>query len=982
MASPAQSFVYALRAVYEGKNDMAALSGDLKSIGKIESFQKLQVGFAATTSSLNDAKAQLRSLKADMNQPGGTAFTAAYEKAVGDVQKLTRSLQQQKGKLDESRTALQGQGVAVGDLAGELQRLDSSVQGQGKTLAAYRTIGIQSFSAIEAEIKGLHGAYADLEASGEHSAAELAKAWETVEQKTTSLNRQMAVLKPPSQQFVDMARLGVRSFAEVEKEIEEVRQAYKRLEVAGLSAQESIVFKERMKDKIRELKQETNGWAKALGRAQDHWLGLAGLVGGGAGTGRAIAEYATFDDAMLKVKAVSGATTEELELMRKKAEELGRTTRYTGTEAAQGMAELASTGMKAREVIETLPSAMNMTAIAGGEVKESADLLTDIMSQFNLEVEDSGRVADVLVGGYTGASTSLEELGVAMKYVGPMTANLGYSLEDTTAILQALAEGGYKGEKAGTALRGGLAQLIKPSSEAAAVLEKYQVQVYNSSGSVRDFADIVGDLGKASMTPAELLAVFGREAGPGMMALLGQGADAIRQYRTELGNVNGLAAKVASEMASGIGGKLDKMKASFSAAGNAMVSLYGPALMLIIDLVAAGANGIARLAGAVTDANPVIRMLVGGLGLGASAFAVWHLGLKHVVAALSLARAHLIPLNVNLAISNLSLKSLPAKLIASAQGFRTLAGSATLAGKALRGLGAIGLVVMAYEIGHAVGEWALKFDWVKRVGISLASGLHLLGLRMRWLWNIISLDKSEADAISSQIETVQKAYSEMFAEVGKQQSQVEGAKSGQAAVTNEVAKGAEAQVAISVEAAKKMEAAYASVTPSAALATGADVKNDQGSKVDAFGRTEQEGKDLALQMRIAAAKKSGDMTGFKKVEKDNGTWEWGVDEKAGVSQKNDPKKVYGKNGKWNYAYGEQKNLKDIGAGYYERIAGNVRSNISGLGDLSKIGKTTEGTQPTETKKVHELKLGKATLNGTESDINSFLDELKRAGALA
>ncbi len=914
MASPAQKFIYAIQAVYEGKDDMAALSGDLKSIGKIESFQKLQESFASTTSALNTAKERMRSLKSEMSKPGGAAFVAEYKVAVGEVKKLSRNLQKQKTHLSESRTALNQQGVAVGDLSGELKRLTKSTKKQGQSI-------------------------------------------------------------------VDFKRLGVRSFSEVEEEIEEVRKAYKRLEASGISAQEKIVFKERLKKQIRELKKETNGWAGALGKLQEGWLGVAGLMGAGVGVSRAVTEFATFDDALLRVKAVSASTVDELEQLKGKAEELGASTRYTNTEVAQGMAELASTGMKTTEIIETLPSALNMAAIAGGDVKTSADQLTDIMSQFNLEVEDSGRVADILVAGYTGASTSLDELSLAMKYVGPLTANLGYSLEDTTAILQSLAEAGYKGEKAGTALRGGLSQLLKPSKEAAAVLEEYQIQIYDSSGETRNFADIIDDLGKASMTPAELLTIFGQEAGPGMMALLGQGADAIRNYRGELDNIDGVSDRVAKDMESGIGGELRKTAAAFSAASTAIVDLYGPALIMIIGLVGDAASGIAGFANAVTDANPLVRILVGSLGLGAAAFAVWHLGLKHIVTALSLARAHLFTFNGVLGVTNLSLKGLPAKLMTSVQGLRAFALSSRIAGLAMRAIPLVGLIWGIYEAGKALGIWTPLLNIAQQGLIALAATIHKAALRVRWFWNVLTGDDQKAAQIANRLKEVDDMYANMFASVGKKQDQqVVGVKNSQAAITDEVSKGSQKQLDIAQKTAEEMRKVYASVAPGSSVATVEGVrKATRSKKVDEFGYTESERSDLDKQQAIARAIDKRDMSGFKKVEKDDGTFDYEIDENY-KKKDNSPKKVYGNNGKWNYAYGDQKNLKDLGNGYYERITGSVNSKLAGLGDLSKLGKKSETV---ESKKVHEIKLGSATVTAKdEAGANAFIEELKRGGLLA
>lgn len=187
MANKAQKFIYSMQAVYEGKGEVAQLSGDLKAVGQIESFQKLQGDFSGTTAQLVAAKARMRELKSEMKKPGGAAFTEAYEQSVGEVQKLNRQLEKQKAALDKGRAAMSEQGFEMNNLAAQHQKLSQANELHGKKIAAMRTLGVQSYAEIDRKVKGLHEAYSVLQKDPSITAHELAAAKFKMEADITSL---------------------------------------------------------------------------------------------------------------------------------------------------------------------------------------------------------------------------------------------------------------------------------------------------------------------------------------------------------------------------------------------------------------------------------------------------------------------------------------------------------------------------------------------------------------------------------------------------------------------------------------------------------------------------------------------------------------------------------------------------------------------------------------------------------------------------
>ncbi len=431
--------------------------------------------------------------------------------------------------------------------------------------------------------------------------------------------------------------LGVRPIKNIHSEIDGLKAAYKHLKTSGTqSVKELAVAKDRLRLKVAALKQETNGWTAHLGRIQDGWAGLLAIAGAVAGAFRGIQFFAGFDDSMREVEAFTQAGSGEMQKFTDLAKNLGATTRFTATEVAQGMAELTQSGIKSyTELAGVLPHVTNLTSASGMQFKETADMLTDTAKQFGLAASESGRVADVIAKGFTSAGHTAQQLGAALSYVGPVAKQMGYSLEDTVAIIDTLAEAGYKGQRGGTALRGGFTRLIKPVGDAEDILNKYKIQVESADGSTRNFADIIEDIGTASLTTKEMMILFGQEAGPGMMALVGQGADSIRDFQTAMENAGGTAKAMAGTMEAGIGGSLRSLMSSLQA----IVIGFGDALAPAIQMGANALTWFARNLAVIPKPMMVVAAVAGTV---TTAFAAWHLGFKHIHSAMVLASVDLI----------------------------------------------------------------------------------------------------------------------------------------------------------------------------------------------------------------------------------------------------------------------------------------------------------------------------------------------------
>ncbi|MFT5728747.1 MAG: TP901 family phage tail tape measure protein [Desulforhopalus sp.] len=566
--------------------------------------------FVYTLQAVYEGKNEVKQLSADLKE---LKSIDAFEKMQKSFATTNKEFASAKAKLRELKTLMKQPG---GDAyAASYEKARVNVEKLSASVVKQKTKLLEASSALKksgVDVGNLTGRYKELQSS------------------TQKQGNIMAA----------QAKLGVKSTQQIEREVASLERAYKDLRKSGVvSLKDLSAYKKKMNGDITKLRSGTANWRTGIDSVRDGWIGVVGVVATLAGTLRGIKFTADFDDSMRSVKAVSGATASEYEKLKGFAKDLGETTRFTASEAAAGMGELAQSGMSVNEIFKTLPQAMDLSSISGGSIKESADLITDTLKQFNLEVSASGRVTDVLVKGYTQASTSLDDLGKALSYAGPIASSFGYSLEDTVGILDALAEAGFKGSRGGTALVGGLTRLVKPAGEAAVILEKYGIQVYDTGGKLRDFADIMDDVGKASLNPTEMMTVFGQEAGPGMAGLLGQGSDAIRKFQGNLLDVGGIAERIAGDKEAGIGGALRSLGSSLQA----IVLSFGDAFVPAITGVAVALTGLARLVTAMPES---IKILTGTIALGVAGLSLWYLGLNKIFAVIRLGAAADIPLMI------------------------------------------------------------------------------------------------------------------------------------------------------------------------------------------------------------------------------------------------------------------------------------------------------------------------------------------------
>lgn len=226
-------------------------------------------------------------------------------------------------------------------------------------------------------------------------------------------------------------------------------------------------------------------------------------------TTSAVSAGMSFENAMSSVAAISGATGTNFESLSKKAKEMGASTKYTATEAANAMEYMAMAGWKTADMLSGIDGIMNLAAASGEDLAGVSDIVTDAMTAFGLsadgttkiikdgftkEVSNASHFADVLAAASANSNTNVAMLGESFKYAAPVAGSLGYSVEDTAIALGLMASSGLKSSMAGSSLRTILTNLAKPTDDISDAMDYLGTSLQNSDGSMKSLMDIVTDL--------------------------------------------------------------------------------------------------------------------------------------------------------------------------------------------------------------------------------------------------------------------------------------------------------------------------------------------------------------------------------------------------------------------------------------------------------------------------------------------------------
>lgn len=370
----------------------------------------------------------------------------------------------------------------------------------------------------------------------------------------------------------------------------------------------------------------------------------------------AIETAATFEAAMSKVQAITRANGTEIQALTANARELGETTQFSATQAAEAMSYLGMAGWNTEQIMAGMPGLLNLAAAGGTDLARTADIISDDLTAFGLSAEQASHMADVFAVTVTRTNTNVEMLGETMKYAAPVAKAFGASMEETAALAGLMANSGIKASQAGTALRSGFLRLAGPpkmatkamqelgmsmsditaqQQEAQAAMAALGIQMSDDGGPrkmsaiLTELRDKTAGLGQEEKL-ATLKAIFGTEAATGWLAVLDAGPETFNQLVDAMENSDGEAAKMAETMNNNAKGAMIKLKSAMEGFAISLGNIFLP-------ILTAAGNSLANMTGAASawiqqhqTLATVLFAVVGGLlavvatftliGLGAAAF--------------------------------------------------------------------------------------------------------------------------------------------------------------------------------------------------------------------------------------------------------------------------------------------------------------------------------------------------------------------------
>lgn len=328
----------------------------------------------------------------------------------------------------------------------------------------------------------------------------------------------------------------------------------------------------------------------------------------GIGTA-AIKTAADFESSMSQVMAVTNTdlygTEQTYNMLRDAAMEWGAKTKYSASEAAEGLYYMSLAGWDADEAVAGLPGVLQLAAASGMELGQASDIVTDYLTAFGLQADYAANMADLMAYAQANANTTTQDLADAYGNCAVQAHSFGATLEETTAYLSAMANSGLKGSEAGTALNAVFRDITQKMEDGKIAIGDTTIAVQDASGNFRNLTDIIADINKATegmgtaQRSAALYTTFTSRSFKALDILLQAGSDDLREFTAELYNSSGTAADQANEMLNNLSGQLTILKSTLET----FLITIGDILMPTIKKITEGIQNIVTYLNSLDDSQ-------------------------------------------------------------------------------------------------------------------------------------------------------------------------------------------------------------------------------------------------------------------------------------------------------------------------------------------------------------------------------------------
>lgn len=348
--------------------------------------------------------------------------------------------------------------------------------------------------------------------------------------------------------------------------------------------------------------------------------------------------YAGFEQGMAEVKAISGATTEEMDKLNEKALEVASTSAFTSAEIADAFKYMAMAGWKPQQMLDGIEAIEALASATGSDLGSTSDILTDALTAFGLTAADAGHFADVLAVASSNANTNVAMMGETFKYVSSVAGAYGYSIEDVAESIGLIANNGIKASQAGTALRsimtriGTNAGASKNAMGAGEIIEMLTGKpIYDAQGNMRDWGDIIDETRVAwqglteeqqSSYAKQIAANTGLSA---WQALMNSTTTDIDKLSSAIENADGTTQKMKETMLDTSQGSITMLQASIDTLKVTIGEELAPKIQLVIDKIQEVVNWVGTL-----DSDQIT--LATNIGIGVAAFGLMAGAISKVIA--------------------------------------------------------------------------------------------------------------------------------------------------------------------------------------------------------------------------------------------------------------------------------------------------------------------------------------------------------------
>lgn len=552
------------------------------AIIKLDGEQSFKASLTNCKTSISAMKAELKSIQASYS--GNANSLEALSAVQNQYAEIQKKAKEQIEKTQAAYTASKDKQDAVRQ---SMEEMKGAYEAAAKKLEDMKNSGEASADAIEEQSKATEAAYTSYQ--------EYSEAVEKCEARTNRFQKALADAETEEtkagdaverySQYIDEAKHSADGAA---TSIDAYGKELKTASEAAADASENLgIFSGVLSANL-----VTDGLQKVCDLLK-------------TGAEYVVEVGSNFEAAMSQVEAVSGAAGADLDALNAKAQELGRSTVYSASDAANALYYMALAGWNSQQMLASIDDVLNLAASSGMDLAKASDIVTDEITAFGLKASDAAHFVDVMSYAQSHANTTAEDLGEAYKEVASTAGRFNISVEEVTSALMVMANSGVKGSTAGNALNTVLSRVMTNTKDSAKELKKYGVEIYDSTGKMKSMSSILIGIADAfsGLTEEEQAnlakIIAGQNQYTSFMTILTGMSDAAKEsgqsfedYTAQLEKCDGTAEKMADTMQDNLKGKMKALESAAEGLGNALYDYISGPLSGLVEGVTDAINGI------------------------------------------------------------------------------------------------------------------------------------------------------------------------------------------------------------------------------------------------------------------------------------------------------------------------------------------------------------------------------------------------------